>query len=108
MCYNTETRIPKFTGHVLRGRGTEGVANMVLAGQVDENWRTDDSNLLGNCHTIDIRHRFSGAFCSVALCNKTSRTIALCNKISCRTKLEMDGRRISKPNNKYHYQQQQQ
>ena len=37
--------------------------------------------------------------CPVALCNKI---VALCNE------LEMDGRRTSKPNNKYHNRQQQQ
>lgn len=60
MCYNKETRIPKFTGHVLRGEGTVGVPNMVPYGREDNNWRTDDSGLLGNYHTINMTYIFRG------------------------------------------------
>ena len=52
----------------------------------------------------------------VALCNK--KAFAICNyrpsdfvikeAVTLCNKLEMDGRRASKPNNRYHHQQQQQ
>lgn len=60
MCYNKETRIPKFTGHVLRGEGTVGVQNMVPYGKEEIGWRTDDSGLVGNYHTINMTYIFRG------------------------------------------------
>ena len=47
VCYNTNTLIPEFTGHVLQSGGTVGAPNMIDPPDLyDKRWKSDES--LGN------------------------------------------------------------
>ena len=82
-CYNTNTLIPEFTGHILQRGGTEGALDMIYPkDEYDKSWKKDEG--LGNIFSIG-ENPWAKLTPHIYFCKTINKKVAVLVFLSCMT-----------------------